>query len=152
MSGLKKERLLVIIAIIVSICIVSACSNKNIVTKKSSEDEESTESLGETYGFTSFSVKIDTKDKKEALVANYDEKRDKTEAVYENKLDDAYLHGDKAMDKLDTIFKDLAIEPDLDDEDMIKNTSEAFEIADYKSLKLTIKFKGHDTKELMMMK
>ena len=40
----------------------------------------------------------------------------------------------------------------MDDEDMIKKASETFEISDYKSMKLKVKFKGHDKKELMMTK
>jgi hypothetical protein len=152
---LIEKRRMLIMAMISSLLLFSACSNKNIVTTTPSEtdtSEESEKSLGEAYGFTSFDLAIDTKDMKNALIATYDEKRDKTEAVYENKIEDLYLHGNKAMDKLDTIFNEMSLEPDMDAEDLIKKASEAFEIIDYKSLKLTIKFKGHDTKELMMTK
>ncbi len=131
-----------------SIVLIVGCSNKNIVTKSDTPKEP----LGETYGFTSFDLSINTQEMKEALIANYDEKSDKTEAVYENKIEDSYLHGNKAMEKLDTIFNELELEPDMDDEDMIKKASEAFGIIDYKTLKLKVKFKGHDKKELMMTK
>ncbi len=137
---------------IFSIVLIVGCSNKNLVTESKAETENSTEALGDTYGFTTFNLSIDTKEMKDALIANYDEKRDKTEAVYENKIDDLYLHGNKAMDKLDTIFNDLSLDADTDAEDMIKKVSEAFEIIDYKTLKLKVKFKGHDTKEFMMTK
>ena len=150
MSELNNKRMILIITLISSLLLISACSDKNIVKNKSPETE--TESLGEEYGFTSFDVAIDTKEMKEALIANYEEKPDKTEAMYENKMEDAYLHGDQAMDKLDTIFNELELAPDTDDEDLIKLTAEAFEVIDYKTLKLTIKFKGHDTKKLMMTK
>ena len=118
------------------------------------EDKTDTpkESIGDTYGFTIFNLTIDTKDTKNAIVANYDEKSDKTEAIYENKLEESFLHGNKAMDKLNTIFEELSLEPDMDAEDIIKKASEAFEVIDYTTLKLDVKFKGHDMKKLMMSK
>lgn len=138
------------ILVLISILVLSACTNQNIVTNPPSET--SGESLGETFGFTQFNISIDTKEMKQAIAANYDEKRDKTEAVYENKTENLFLHGDPAMDKLATIFEDLGIEPDMDAEDMVKKASEAFEVIDYTTLKLTVKFKGYDTKEMMMSK
>lgn len=125
------------------------CTNRSIVTKK--EDEEAT-SLGEEYGFTMFNVTFDTTEMQEALVSTYDEKIEKTEASYESKIDDVYLHGDEAMDKLDSIFKELDLNAEMDDEDMMKETSKAFEVIDYQTMKLKVKFKGHDTKDLMMSK
>lgn len=140
------------IAMISSIVLIVGCGNKNLVTKSETEADTPKEPLGDTYGFTFFDLTIDTKEMKEALIVNYDEKRDKTEATYENKIEDSYLHGNKAMEKLDTIFNELSLESDMDDEDMIKKASEAFEVIDYKTLKLKVKFKGHDKKELMMSK
>ncbi|AOV08146.1 YusW family protein [Sporosarcina ureilytica] len=137
--------------LIVAGLLLFACTNRNIVTKKVDEDEKA-ESLGEEYGFTMFNVTFDTSEMKEALIGNYDEKVDKTEAVYENKIANVYLHGDKAMEKLDQIFKELELDAEMDDEDMIKETAKAFEVMDYKSLKLKVTFKGRDTKELMMTK
>lgn len=152
MTNLKKTRIMLLITIIFSIVLIVGCNNKNIVTKSETETDTSKEPLGDTYGFTSFDLSIDTKEMKQALIATYDEKSDKTEAVYENKIEDSYLHGNKAMDRLNTIFNELSLEPDMDDEDMIKKVSEAFEIIDYKTLQLKVKFKGHDKKELMMSK
>ena len=99
MSELKTKWWMLIIVVLACQFIISACSDKNIVKDKPDDDEK--QSIGEQYGFTSFDVAIDTKDKKEAVIANYEEKPDKTEAMYENKMEDAYLHGDQAMDKLD---------------------------------------------------
>lgn len=140
-----------IIVVIFLLLLVVACSNRNLVTNTESEDEKK-ETLGSEYGFTSFNLTIDTTEMKEALISEYDEKIDKTEAVYESKIDNLYLHGDKAMEKLDTIFKELSLDPEMDDEDMIKETSKAFEVIDYQVMKLKVQFKGHDTKELMMSK
>ena len=132
--------------------IIGACSNQNIVTKDSDEEDTSTESLGSIYGFSQFNLSVDTKEMKGMLIVDYEEKRDKTEAVYENKVEDLYLHGDDAMEKLESIFEELEFEPDMPEEDLIKITAETFEVKDYEKLKLTIKFIGHDTKELMMTK
>ena len=144
-----KWRMLIIVVLACQF-IISACSDKNIVNDKPDDDEK--QSLGEQYGFTSFDIAIDTKDKKEAVIANYEEKTDKIEAMYENKMEDAYLHGDQAMEKLDGIFQEMELDSDTDDEDLIKQTAEAFGVMDYKTLKLTVTFKGHDTKKLMMTK
>ena len=144
-----KWRMLIIVVLACQF-IISACSDKHIVNDKPDDDEK--QSLGEQYGFTSFDIAIDTKDKKEAVIANYEEKTDKIEAMYENKMEDAYLHGDQAMEKLDGIFQEMELDSDTDDEDLIKQTAEAFGVMDYKTLKLTVTFKGHDAKELMMSK
>ncbi|MCZ2259548.1 YusW family protein [Sporosarcina sp. G11-34] len=146
---MKKRSAMLLVLLMTSILFICACTNKNIVKE---EPKEADESPGSTYGFTSFGLEIDTQEMKQALKANYDEKPDKTEAIYENKTEDLYLHGDKAMEKLEPIFEELALNPDMDDEDMIKKASETFEIIDYKTLKLKVKFKGHDIKELTMTK
>jgi len=138
--------------IITTVLIMGACSNQNIVTKDYEEEESSTESLGSKYGFTIFNLVADTKEMKGMLIVNYEEKRDKTEAEYENKGEDLYFHGDEAMEKLESIFGELEFEPEMAEEDLIKKASETFEVMDYTTIKLTIKFKGHDTKELMMSK
>lgn len=148
MTDLTMLRIILRIAMISALLLIVGCSNKNLVTESDSPKEP----LGDTYGFTAFDVAIDTKEIKGAVTANYDEKRDKTEAIYENQMEDLYLHGNKAMEKLNTIFEELSLEPDMDDEDIIKQVSEAFEVIDYKTLKLTVKFKGHDKKVLMMTK
>lgn len=144
-----KKRFQITILLCFAIVLLVACTNRSIVTKKNDEDPEE---IGEAYGFTMFNVSFDTTEMKEALVSRYDEKIDKTEAVYENKIDAVFLHGDKAMEKLDEIFKALELDSEMDDEDMIKETAKAFEVLDYRSLKLKVTFKGRDTKELMMTK
>lgn len=148
MTELKMMRKTLRIAIIFALLLIIGCSNKNLVTESDSPKEP----LGDTYGFTAFDVAIDTKEIKQAVIASYAEKRDKTEATYENQMEDLYLHGNEAMEKLNTIFEELSLEPDMDDEDIIKQASEAFEVIDYKALKLTVKFKGYDKKVLMMSK
>lgn len=148
---LNRRILRMIFLLTLASLLLFACTNRNLVTKEVDEDEKA-ESLGEEYGFTMFNVSFDTTEMKEALIGNFDEKADKTEAVYENKINDIYLHGDQAMEKLDKIFKELELDAEMDDEDMIKETAKAFEVLDYKTMKLKVAFKGRDTKELMMSK
>ncbi|QUW22011.1 hypothetical protein JSQ81_19960 [Sporosarcina sp. Marseille-Q4063] len=147
---MKKKYTVLYIVLLCSLLIVGACSNRNIVTNAAEEKDE--ESLGSKYGFTFLDLSADTNEMKEALKVTYDEKKDKTEAMYENKIDGYYLHGNAAMEKLDEIFEELELDPEMDDTDMIKKASEAFEINDYKSLKLDVKYKGFDTKKLKMTK
>ena len=139
MNHLKRRRFFLTITVIFLLLLMTACT-RNIVTNTDSEEEKK-ETLGSEYGFTSFNLVIDTGEMKEALISEYDEKIDKTEAVYESKIDNLYLHGDEAMEKLDEIFKELSLEPDMDDEDMIKEASKAFEVIDYKVMKLKVQFK-----------
>ncbi|NYF25418.1 YusW family protein [Sporosarcina sp. JAI121] len=149
---MEKRPIKLLIALIASLVLIIGCSNRNLVTKAETETDTTKESIGDAYGFTLFDLTIDTKEMKDALVVNYNEKSDKTEAIYENKMEDSYLHGNKAMDKLEKIFNELSLEADMDAEDMIKKASESFEVIDYTTLKLKVKFKGHDIKELMMTK
>ncbi len=74
MTELKMIRIILRIAMISALLLIVGCSNKNLVTESDSPKEP----LGETYGFTAFDVAIDTKEIKQAVTANYDEKRDKT--------------------------------------------------------------------------
>ena len=74
MTELTMIRMVLRIAIISAIVLIVGCSNQNLVTESGSPKEP----LGETYGFTSFDVAIDTKEIKGAVLANYNEKRDKT--------------------------------------------------------------------------
>lgn len=152
MRDLKGKHFSLLFVLLSLLIVNGACGNKNIVTEMPTGTEQSKESPGETYGFTSFDLVIDTRGMKGAILVGFDESSDRTEATYENKIDNLYLNGNKAMDKLNTIFEELALEPDMDDEDMVKQVAETFEIKDYKRLKLKIKFKGHDEKQLTFTK
>lgn len=146
---MNKKRIQIVVLLLIINVLLIACTNQNIVTKSDDEDEDS---IGEEYGFTMFDVTVDTTEMKEALSSSYEVKSDKTVAVYENKIDAVFLHGNEAMEKLDEIFKELELDAEMDDEDMIKETAKAFEVMGYRSLKLKVTFKGYDTKELMMTK
>ncbi|MFS0574010.1 YusW family protein [Sporosarcina sp. 179-K 3D1 HS] len=138
--------------LIMIVCMLAACQNKNIVTKGPDGEDISEEPVGSLYGFTEFDFSVDTKDKKEAIQAMYKEGRVHTEANYLNKVEDTYLRGNKALKKLDEIFSGMSVDPETEDMDLIKQATEAFEISDYEKASLKIKFKGHDQKDLMFSK
>ncbi|MBB4826165.1 hypothetical protein HNO89_003402 [Sporosarcina luteola] len=130
------------------ILVLFACSDRSIVTDR----KEMKGNVGDTYGFTSFHLTIDTKMEKELVSVSYEEKPKRIEAEYENKEKGISSYGNKAMKKLDAIFKSLELTPDMAEEDMIKTVSKTFEINDYKMIKLSIKFVGHDAKEIQLSK
>ncbi|MEK3934827.1 YusW family protein [Sporosarcina sp. FSL W7-1349] len=141
-----------IASLIVILCLLAACQNKNIVTKGPEGEDISDEPNGSLYGFTEFVFSVDTKDKKEAIQAMYKEGRVHTEANYLNKIENIYVRGNKALKKLNEIFPDMSIDPETDDLDIIKQVTEAFEISDFEKASVKVKFKGHDPKDLMFTK
>ncbi|MCG7342608.1 hypothetical protein MHZ92_00600 [Sporosarcina sp. ACRSL] len=126
--------------------IVSGCSNQNLVPKSEASD------IVDTYGITSFTVTIDTKGENEALKASFTEKKERSEAEYLNKKQGIALHGKKALEKIREAFDKMAPDPEADETELIKSTAEAFEVKDYKMMRLEITFKGHDPKEIMFSK
>lgn len=134
------------------IWMLAACQNKNLVTKGPEGEDISKAQLGSLYGFTEFDFSVDTKDKKQAIQAMYNEGRAHTEANYLNKIENKYVRGNKAMKKLDEIFSSMSLDPEMDDMDIIKKATEAFEISDFRKVSIKIKFKGRDEKNLMFSK
>lgn len=132
---------------IVLISIVfTGCSNQNLIPEKEAAN------IVDTYGITSFSVTIDTKEQSEALSASFTEKKERSEAEYSHKKDEVYLHGEKAMSKLMDILDKMEIDSETEETELIKKTADAFEFNDFKQIKIEITFKGYDGKEIMMTK
>lgn len=136
------------VLVLISILLLVGCTNRQIVKNLKVDEME----LGERYGFTMLQVSFDTAAIKEAVVSRYDEKTEQIEATYKNQVDQVFLEGDQAMEKLDSIFEEMEIDAKMDDEDLIKEVAKAFQMAEYKVLKLKVKFKGYETKELMLTK
>lgn len=134
-----------------SVLLLSACTERDKVSKFP-EGIEDASSLADVYGFTSFELSIDTQELKQAIVATFEVKKDFADANYENMIDKEYLYGNKAMTKLDVVFNELAIDSDMDAEDLVKEIARVMEMTDYKSLRLGIQFKGHDKKEIQLTK
>lgn len=171
MSDMKKKSTLLIIAVVSSLLLLGACGTKKVTnppanttgttgetgvtnnnvgtgteTGTGTGKTTGNETFGTKYGFTSFDLDIDTVELTDAIEVNYDEDRTETEAKYENKSENLSLHGDEAMNKLDTIFKDLSLTHDMKEEEVIKKVSDAFGIKDYSTIELEIKYNDQEEK------
>ncbi len=147
----KKIQSFFVCIFLTSVLLLSACTERDKVSKFP-EGIEDASSLADVYGFTSFELSIDTQELKQAIVATFEVKKDFADANYENMIDKEYLYGNKAMTKLDEVFNELAIDSDMDAEDLVKEIARVMEMTDYKSLRLGIQFKGHDKKEIQLTK
>lgn len=126
--------------------IVGGCSNQNIVPK------EEASNVVDTYGITSFTVTIDTNEEQEALNASFTEKKERSEAEYTNKKEDIALHGEKALKKIMEAFEKMEPDPEAEETELIKKVAEAFGFKEYKMIRVEVKFKGYDSKEIMFSK
>lgn len=125
---------------------LSGCSNQNIIPKKEAGN------VVDTYGITTFSATIDTKEEKEALKASFTEKKERSEAEYLNKKQEVALHGEKALEKIMNAFDKMEPDPEAEETELIKSVAEAFGFKDYQMIRLEITFKGYDSKEIMFSK
>lgn len=126
--------------------IASGCSNQNIVPK------EKASNVVDTYGITTFSVTIDTKEEKEALTASFTEKKERSEAEFSNKKQEVTLHGEKALKKITEAFDKIEPDPEAEETELIKKVAEAFGYKDYQMIRVEITYKGYDSKEIMFSK
>lgn len=149
---MKSKVFLFICLLITTLLLCSACGNKNKVTVFPDGMKEKDNEPGEVYGYTEYNMTVDIKELKEAIIVEFKEGQNITEALYKNKIDNIYVHGNEALEKIGPLFESLDFDPTMEDLDMIKKASEVFEINDYTSLKLDIKFKGYDKKQLKFMK
>lgn len=126
--------------------ILSGCSNQNLVPKSEASN------VVDTYGITSFSVTIDTNEMQEALNASFTEKKERSEAEYTNQKEEIALHGKKALKKIMEAFEKMEPDPEAEETELIKKAAEAFGFKEYKMIRLEVKFKGYDSKEIMFSK
>jgi len=126
--------------------LVSGCSNQNLVPKSEASN------VVDTYGITSFTVTIDTNEMQEALSASFTEKKERSEAEYTNAKEDITLHGEKALKKLNEAFEKMEPDPEAEETELIKKVAEAFGFKEYKMIRVEVKFKGYDSKEIMFSK
>lgn len=132
--------------LVLSILLVTACSNQNILTGKEAKK------IVDMYGITSLSVTIDTKEQSGASTVSFTDKKDRSEAEYSHKKDEVNLHGEKAIAKLEEILDQINADPEMEETELIKKTADALGFTDFKTVKIEITFKGYDGKEIMMSK
>lgn len=134
------------IHIVLGFILLTACSNQNLIPEKEAKE------IVDTYGITSFSVIIDTKEQSEVLSVSFAEKKERSEAEYLHKKDEVQLHGKKALTKISEVLAEMDIDSETDETSLVKKTAVALEFTDFKTIKIDITFKGHDGKKISLSK
>ena len=134
------------IHIVLGFILLTACSNQNLIPEKEAKE------IVDTYGITSFSVIIDTKEQSEVLSVSFAEKKERSEAEYLHKKDEVQLHGKKALTKISEVLAEMDIDSETDETSLVKKTADAMEFTDFKTIKIDITFKGHDGKKISLSK
>ena len=134
------------IHIVLGFILLTACSNQNLIPEKEAKE------IVDTYGITSFSVIIDTKEQSEVLSVSFAEKKERSEAEYLHKKDEVQLHGKKALTKISEVLAEMDIDSETDETSLVKKTAVALEFTDFKKIKIDITFKGHDGKKISLSK
>lgn len=134
------------IHIVLGFILLTACSNQNLIPEKEAKE------IVDTYGITSFSVIIDTKEQSEVLSVSFAEKKERSEAEYLHKKDEVQLHGKKALTKISEVLAEMDIDSETDETSLVKKTADALEFTDFKTIKIDITFKGHDGKKISLSK
>jgi len=109
--------------------------DKDTVTKNADTD----------YGFNSLSIEADIDGDNDAIDISYDRDNDGTEAEYRYKGEQK--QGDDAMTELDAKFKNLKIDADTSEADVIGEVERVFAIQDASRLEVDIEFSDGTEKE-----
>lgn len=103
---------------------------------------------GETFGFTEFDVNADFPDMDDMIEISYEEDRDKIEAEYKNKMTNADLAGNDAMDEIEPGLSQLELTTDTADDDVIAQVIEAFGIEnDFTEIEVEVRYPDGTEKE-----
>lgn len=84
--------------------------------------------LNSKYNFTSFSLEADVENDNDAVDVEFEVESDETESSYKDKIAGVDLHGDEAMDELDSIFNSFRFDENTADEEVLSEVLEAFNI------------------------
>ncbi|MFL0200336.1 YusW family protein [Exiguobacterium acetylicum] len=97
------------------------------------------------YGFNSLSIEADVEGDNDAIDISYDRDNDGTEAEYSFKGEQK--QGDDAMTELDAKFKNLKIDADTSEKEVISEVERVFAIQDASRLEVEIEFSDGTEKE-----
>lgn len=112
-----------------------------------SETDNSTD-LNSKYNFTSFSLEADFENDEDVVDVDFETESDETEASYVNKQQGINLSGNEAMDELDSIFNAFRFDEKTDDEEVLNEVLEAFNIPENATnVKLEIDYVSGTEKE-----
>ncbi len=103
---------------------------------------ENVEEIAEApYPFLEFEVEVDIDGVNDAFEVEYEVKRNKTKASYDDKTEDVYLKDDEAMKKIEPIFDTFTFDEDSLEDDIYEQIIEGFSIDNYDEIEIEIRFK-----------
>lgn len=120
-------------------------TNSNTTDDKMQDKDTVTKNADTDYGFNSLSIEADVEGDNDAIDISYDRDNDGTEAEYRYKGEQK--QGDDAMAELDAKFKNLKIDADTSENEVISEVERVFAIQDASRLEVEIEFSDGTEKE-----
>jgi len=120
-------------------------TNSNTTDDTMQDKDTVTKNADTDYGFNSLSIEADVEGDNDALDISYDRDNDGTEAEYRYKGEQK--QGDDAMAELDAKFKNLKIDVDTSDNEVIGEVERVFAVQDASRLEVEIEFSDGTEKE-----
>ncbi len=120
-------------------------TNSNTTDDTMKDKDTVTKNADTDYGFNSLSIEADVEGDNDAIDISYDRDNDGTEAEYRYKGEQK--QGDDAMAELDAKFKNLKIDADTSEKEVISEVERVFAIQDASRLEVEIEFSDGTEKE-----
>ncbi|HBQ76734.1 MAG TPA: hypothetical protein DD663_07775 [Exiguobacterium sp.] len=120
-------------------------TNSNTTDDTMQDKDTVTKNADTDYGFNSLSIEADVEGDNDAIDISYDRDNDGTEAEYRYKGEQK--QGDDAMTELDAKFKNLKIDADTSEKEVISEVERVFAIQDASRLEVEIEFSDGTEKE-----
>ncbi|WP_262415823.1 YusW family protein [Exiguobacterium acetylicum] len=120
-------------------------TNSNTTDDTMQDKDTVTKNADTDYGFNSLSIEADVEGDNDAIDISYDRDNDGTEAEYRYK--GGQKQGDDAMAELDAKFKNLKIDADTSEKEVISEVERVFAIQDASRLEVEIEFSDGTEKE-----
>jgi len=120
-------------------------TNSNTTDDTMQDKDTVTKNVDTDYGFNSLSIEADVDGDNDAIDISYDRDNDGTEAEYRYKGEQK--QGDDAMAELDAKFKNLKIDADTSEKEVISEVERVFAIQDASRLEVEIEFSDGTEKE-----
>ena len=120
-------------------------TNSNTTDDTMQDKDTVTKNADTDYGFNSLSIEADVEGDNDAIDISYDRDNDGTEAEYRFKGEQK--QGDDAMAELDAKFKNLKIDADTSENEVISEVERVFAVQDASRLEVEIEFSDGTEKE-----
>ena len=120
-------------------------TNSNTTDDTMQDKDTVTNNADTDYGFNSLSIEADVDGDNDSIDISYDRDNDGTEAEYRYKGEQK--QGDDAMTELDAKFKNLKIDADTSEKEVISEVERVFAIQDASRLEVEIEFSDGTEKE-----